>query len=488
MSFGTLLRNENDNFVRTENGAAAMKSTLDHCLDLFAVIGALRGQDHNRIETLFENAFRQDALLAMKILFYARDIREGLGEREVFRTLLVYLANNHKEVLIKNLDLVGFYGRYDDWYCLIGTPAENEMWDVMKSQFERDLLNLEKGKDISLLAKWIKTADASSKTTKSLGILTAQKLGYDVYTFKRLVRKMRKYLDVVEVKMTANCWEDIAYNKVPGRAMLVYRNAFLRHDRIGFCRYLDNVTNHTETIHSQTLYPYDIIENILYRDGSSDESRDVLQLQWENLPNYVEEGTNAIVVADVSGSMAGRPMATSIGLAIYFAERNKGDFHNLFMTFSGKSEIVELKGDTLFQKVDHIYDADWGMNTNLKSAFEKILGIAVKNHTRNEEMPKSMIVISDMEIDRCSDRDWTFYDEMADRYRQFGYEIPNIVFWNVNSRQNVFHADAKRKGVQLCSGHSTSVFKQLTGMIGKTPTEMMMEVINSQRYANVRIM
>ena len=214
----------------------------------------------------------------------------------------------------------------------------------------------------------------------------------------------------------------------------------------------------------------------------------MLQLQWENLPNYVEEGTNAIVVADVSGSMAGRPMATSIGLAIYFAERNKGDFHNLFMTFSGKSEIVELKGDTLFQKVDHIYDADWGMNTNLKSAFEKILGIAVKNHTRNEEMPKSMIVISDMEIDRCSDRDWTFYDEMADRYRQFGYEIPNIVFWNVNSRQNVFHADAKRKGVQLCSGHSTSVFKQLTGMIGKTPTEMMMEVINSQRYANVRIM
>ena len=153
-------------------------------------------------------------------------------------------------------------------------------------------------------------------------------------------------------------------------------------------------------------------------------------------------------MADVSGSMRGRPMATSIGLAIYFAERNVGAYHNLFMTFSDIPETVILRGETLEQKICNVSRANWDSNTDLKAAFERVLEI----NTPQEEMPKAIVVISDMEIDYCGNREWSFYDKMANKFRKAGYVIPNIIFWNVNSRHDVFHADHDRKGVQLASG------------------------------------
>lgn len=482
MSFAEFLRKEGS-FTRTENGAVALKTTGDACLDLFSVIGALREADESRIQMLFAEAYKENPLFATKIVFYARDIRGGLGERKTFRTLLRYMAEKHPESLRNNLDLIGVFGRYDDLYCLINTPLENDMWTAMKKQFEEDLRNLQEGNAVSLLAKWIKTADASSESTRKLGILTAKKLGYPVYNFKRIVRSMRKQIGVVETLMSDNRWEEIKYPEVPGRAMMIYRKAFRKHDEDRFQSYIDKAVAGGEKINSSTLFPYDIVEKILYQKESSQ----VLEAQWSQLPNYVEEGTNAIVMADVSGSMMGRPKATSIGLAIYFAERNKGAYHNMFMTFSRHPKIVLLKGETLEQKISNTSRAEWGMNTDLKAAFDKVLDIAVKNDVPGEEMPKSIIVISDMEIDQCGNRDWSFYDKMADKFTKYGYHIPNIIFWNVNSRNDVFHADAARKGVQLCSGQSVTTFRQLLGCIDCTPIEMMEKVINSERYECITI-
>ena len=473
-------------FTRTENGAVALNTTGSACLDLFGTVGALRDAEENRVHTLFAEAYRENPLTATKIAFYARDIREGLGERKTFRELLQYMAQKHPEALTQNLDLIGVFGRYDDLYCLIGTPLEEEMWAAMKRQFEEDRENLEQGNAISLLAKWIKTADASSEKTRKLGILTAQKLGYSVYDFKRIVRRMRKHINVVECLMSAGRWDEIKYSQVPGRAMMIYRKAFARHDEEGFGAFVSRAVSGEETIHSATLYPYDIVEKILYQNEYSD----VLEAQWQQLPNYVEAGTNAIVMADVSGSMTwsgGRPLATSVGLAIYFAERNTGAYHNLFMTFSGNPHVVILKGETLSQKVTYVSNVDWGQNTDLEAAFDKVLHIAVTNHTPKSEMPKSIIVISDMEIDNCGNREWTFYDQMAHKYASYGYEIPNVVFWNVNSRNDVFHADKNRKCVQLCSGQSVATFKQLMSCINCTPVEMMHRVIDSERYDCIKV-
>lgn len=482
MSFAEEMRKEG-NFTRTENGAVALSTTGDACLDLFSTIGSLREADENRIHTLFSEAYQENPLFATKIVFYTRDIRGGLGERRTFRTLLRYMANHHPESLKNNIDLIGVFGRYDDLYSLIGTPLENDMWVAMKKQFLEDLENLNQGNAISLLAKWIKTADASSKKTRAFGILTAQKLGYSVYEFKRIIRRMRKQIKVVECLMSSNKWDKINYSAVPSRAMMIYRNAFMRHDEERFSSFINRAISGEETIHSGALYPYDIVSKILYQH----EDNNVLEAQWKQLPNYVTEGTNVIVMADVSGSMYGRPLATSIGLAIYFAERNAGAYHNLFMTFSSNPTIVTLKGETLHQKIHNVKKADWGMSTNLKAAFDKVLDIALKGNVPQEEMPKSIIVISDMEIDNCGDRDWSFYDKISKKFKKRGYQIPNIIFWNVDSRNNVFHADSTRKGVQLCSGQSIATFEQLMGCIDLTPVEFMEKVINSERYDCITI-
>ena len=480
------------NITTTENGAVALRSTGDAVLNLFSVIGALRQTewgkttiDENRAERLFAEAYTEDPLLTVRTLFYGRDIREGLGEREIFRILMKYAAKYHPECLRENLDLIGVYGRYDDLYCLVGTSLEADMWKAMSTQFEEDKRNLAEGNAISLLAKWIKTPDASSPKTREIGIMTAKKLGYSVYDFKRILRQMRKHLDIVERKMSAGKWDEITYSAVPSRAMMIYRNAFFKHDGQRFDEFIQAAINGEEKINSGTLYPYDIVEKYL---NGTERNCDVLEAQWRQLPNYIEPDQNIMIMADVSGSMSGRPMASAIGLAMYFAERNKGDFHNLFMTFSSQPEIVRLQGETLFQKIDYIHRAKWGMSTNLEAAFDLILDTAVKGNVPQAEMPKALIVVTDMEIDEGSNHSsWLFYDEMKARFEAAGYQIPTVVFWNVESRHDTFHADANRKGVQLVSGHSTNTFKVLLKCLDMTPTEMMLEVLNSERYAPIRV-
>ena len=456
MNFVELLEKTSNKLTHTENGARAVNTTDNANLDLFATIGALRTADEERIKILFEKAYEEDPLSAVKILFYARDIREGLGERRVFQILLKNLAEYHPEAVIPNIDFIGEYGRFDDWYYLIGTPAEEAMWTAMKRQLLEDLKNFQLGKPVSLFAKWVKTADSKVEETRKLGILTAEKLGYPVYNFKRIIRTLRKYIDVTEIKMCGNNWDEIDYSAVPGRAMMKYRRAFDRHDTERFEKFINLALEGKENIHSKTLYPYDIVEKILY--GNEDSK--VLEAQWRNLPDYGVGDENMLVMADVSGSMYGRPMATSVGLAIYFAERNKGDYHNRFMTFSALPSIVHLEGETLAEKVA----------------------------CAEEEMPKSLIIISDMEFDSATyDSDWLFYETMKKKFKRNGYTIPNVVFWNVDSRHNAFHADKKREGVQLLSGSAVTIFEHLDEGIGMTPVEMMRKIIEDERYACITI-
>ena len=501
MNFANAIKNETK-WTRTENGAVALKTTDDALLDFFGTVGALRTADENRITSIFEASYQARPLETIITTFYARDIRgdeevQGLGERRVFRILLKYCALHHPEAIRPNLDLIGVYGRYDDLYELVGTPLEKEMWTAMKKQFEEDLENMAKGNAISLLAKWIKTADASSPKTRALGKLTAQKLGYDVYNFKRIVRAMRKQIGIVETLMSAGKWDEIKYSEVPSRAMLIYRNAFRKHDEERFSQFAQKAVTGEEKINSGTLYPYDIIgkyssrsywtSNYYSGDRLNPTEENVLQAQWDQLPNYVEAGTNAIVVADTSGSMTGRPMDTAVSLAIYFAQRNVGAYHNLWMNFSDRPSFQQIKGKTLKQILGNIDYSNWGNNTNCEAAFDLILNTAIKNHVPANEMPKSLIIISDMEFDYCGNRRWDFYSNMRAKFAQYGYEIPTIIFWQVNSRHDVFHADKNRKGVILVSGSSAGTFKNLIGAIGKKPLDFVMDIVNSKRYEPITI-
>lgn len=481
----------------TENGADALNSTLDPVLDLFATMGAMRTRPDEDIERLIETAYTADPLLTTKIIFYVRDIRGGQGERRAFRVALKYLANAHPESICPNIQYIGEYGRYDDLYELIDTKLEFQMWHYMKKQFESDMESMLRHGSVSLLAKWIKTPDASSINTRKLGVHTAHMLGYTgkdgVAKFKRNLRKLRKYIKIVEAKMSANAWSEIDYETVPSRAAMIYKDAFKKHDEFRYAQYISDVNDGKKSINTGTLYPYELVEKVLYnRDDSTTETL------WKNLPNYIDEGTNCIVMADVSGSMRGRPMATSVGLAIYFAERNSGPFANMFMTFSNQPRLVSIDArKTLADKIEFVMD-DVGYDTNVEAAFMAILNMAASCHVKQEELPASLIIISDMEFNQIhtnynrwdydNDGMWnTMYDEMKNRFAEAGYTIPNVVFWNVNARDQTFHTDATHAGVQLVSGSSASTFKSLIANIGTTPYEYMLNVLNSERYNPITV-
>lgn len=477
MTFVNAIR-EDKTHTSTENGAKAKNTTGNDCLDFFSTVGSLRNTDDNRKISLFGNAYMEDALSALRILFYARDVRGGLGERNTFRTILHDVATCDSAAVKKNLHLIPFYGRWDDMYSLIDTPCEDAMWKFMYKTFLEDYQNACSGKgEVTLLAKWLKRGDESSSGARMLGIKTVQKFGYTVYEYKRMVRTIRKYLDIVEAKMSTGRWNEIVYSHVPSRASMIYRNAFSKHDPNRYFEYINAVQSGEEKIHTDTVYPYDLMHQVIH--GGYDNT---VQTMWDNLPDYVDGRFNAMVIADTSGSMYGRPIETALSLAIYFAQHNRGAYHNLWMTFSSYPTFQEIKGQNLKQIYNNIDKSGWDMNTNLAVALEKILKVAMQNHVKAEDIPASLIIISDMEIDECEHSGWSFYDEMKKRYEINGYQIPNIVFWNVNSRHNIYHADKSRKGVQLVSGQSASTFKSLMKSIGMTPVEYMMSVINNERY------
>lgn len=477
--------------VLTENGAKAFDTTKNPCLDFYSVVGSLREAEQDRITLLFQEAYDKDPLTAMRTVFYARDIRGGLGERNTFRVLIRYIAEHIPEALIPNLSLIGEYGRWDDVYSLVGTPIEDKMWKVVKSVLDTDVKNMAEGKPVSLLAKWLKTADASSRNTRKIGIYTAQKLCMDVRSYKCTLKALRKYLKITERDMSANEWYKINYEAVPSRAMMLYTNAFNRHDYARFLDYSEAVANGKKKVNSGTLYPYDIVEKYLgeswfEKPEISEEQEKMLENQWNALPDYVKPGNNILVIADVSGSMYGRPLCSSIGLAIYFAEKNTGPYHDLAMEFSGDSKYIKLKGRTLKEKIANLEKSEWGGSTNLEGALQRVLDTAVQNHIPQKDLPEALIIISDMEINACTN-DGFFMNEMERKYAEAGYTLPAIVFWNVNSRHDIYHVDGNHPGVQLVSGQSASAFKMVLDCMEVTPTEAMMKVINSERYQPVTV-
>lgn len=465
----------------TTNGAQAWTTTGDALVDLFGSIGSFRQAKKEDIIAKFEDAFQEDYLLALKSIFYARNIRGGLGERNTFKVLLNYLAQTQPTLVKHNMENIALFGRYDDYYALVDTLCEADMWTYLHSVLQQDIKNMSLGQPISLLAKWLKSEKTSSPESRKLARKTMKAFGMTNQTYRKTLVALRKYLKVVEVNMSGQTWENIQYEAVPSKAMNTYRHAFENRDGARFDAYIESLVKGETKINASTLYPYDIVEKMLYQD----DNHPVLEAQWKALPNYVEGENNILCMVDTSGSMYGRPLAAALGLGLYFAERNKGDYHNLFMTFSGYPEFVHIKGATLATKIKNMCKAKWDMNTNFEAAFEKILELSIKNKVPKEQMPKSLVVISDMQFDYALDDSgaWDFYGIMRDRFHAKGYEIPNIIFWNASEADHsTYHARATYSGVQMVSGYSASSFKTILTNIGKTPYEAMLNTLSDPMY------
>lgn len=496
MNLGEALKNE-ANWSVTENGADALVSTGSKLLDFYGSLGNYRTTPHARITADFDEAYKEDALTATKLLFYCRDARGGVGERQTFRKILRHLGDNYPEVAKKNIPIVGYFGRFDDLYSLIGTRAEDAMWEFMKEQFEQDVENMEAGKPCSLLAKWIKTPDASLETTRELGKLTAKKLGYgrnkQMY-FKKKLKALRKYIGVVEPYVYTRQFDMIDYSKMPGKALMRYKNIIEKYDGERYQQYLDSVAKGTAKINSSVVTPYDVVSRYFINSMNNlvTKQDQTIETMWKNLPDYIdkEKAKNSITVCDVSGSMFGdNAIVVALALTIYAAERNTGFFKDHFITFSSKPKIQQLEGVTLLQRLKNLSNADWGMNTDIEAVMRLLLDVAVKNNVPADEMPVAITIISDMQFDcACySNARTTYTEKFREKFRQAGYELPNIIFWNVRNSKSVFHANKDEHNVQLASGCSASVFADVIKSMNMSPYEAMLNVISNPRYDVVQV-
>lgn len=484
--------NGTSEYSRTENDGLQYRSTNSALLDLFATIGAMREKNETEIVDAFSKASVEDELLAMKMLFYARNIRGGLGERRTFRVILKNLGAFPK-LIEKNIELVPDFGRWDDLFVLFDTNSEKIMLDFVTKQFKKDLLDYRAGnfKNISLLAKWMPSINASSKETVALAKKFVKALGTKDKYYRKALSELRTQLRIVEKAMSSNAWDEINYQGVPSYAMKNYASAFGRHDYERFSSYIEQVKSGEKTINAGTLFPYDLVKkysNTSWVGNWKTIEQPVVEIQWKALPNYIDGNKNIMIMADTSGSMYNEiSIYASLGLGIYFAERNHGAFHNLMMVFAGDPALVQLtEGASLVKKLSEI-PAIVASNTDIGKAFNKVLEIGITGKVSPEDMPEALLVITDMEFDPSEVIGKTAYETAQKNFARYGYKLPRVIFWNVSQRTSGYQAKKDDKGVIMVSGTSASTFKEVLAHIDMTPYEFMLKVLSNPIYDRVRV-
>lgn len=463
--------------ARTTNGMKAYDSSLNACVDLFFNIGASRGKN---ITTQFERAFAEDAELATKILLWSRDIRGGAGERQIFRDMLVNIEANHKDFLAPVMKAVPELGRWDDLLVLKTNAARSIAFDMIGAALEDD---------DALAAKWMpRKGDNAVALRKHLHAQDPK------WTPKFYRKTLVGLTNVVETQMCAKEWDKINFSHVPSVASSRYQTAFHRNADEQYQEYKDALDKNdgSAKVNAGAVYPYDVLKPLIgsygYGAQANTTNASVIKAQWEALPNYV--GDEAILpMVDVSGSMGCAAAGTlscmevAISLGLYLADKNTGAFSDMFLTFSESSKINVLGGD-IISKVRQMQTSQWGMSTNLHSAFEEVLRVGTANKVPEADMPRYILILSDMQFNCCRGNDDSAMQMMERKYEASGYKIPNIVFWNLNARNVDSQSPVKfdKSGAALVSGFSPAIMKSILAAENFTPEAIMLDTVNVPRY------
>lgn len=497
------LKNENS-YKHTENGGVARSTTSDKLYDMFALGGAYRSRSEEDCILLFKEAYEESPTYALKCLFYLRDCL-AQGERRFFRVCFRWLALNHPEAARRNLPMLATdMCRWDDIYCLVDTPLEADAFAMVKNQLMKDL---QAKNNVSLCSKWMASENASSKETKRLAKKTMEALGVSPKTYRRILSTLRERIRVLERLMSENRWSDIQFDEVPSRAGLLYRDAFARHE---VERYEKFAKDTNTKVNAKVLYPYDVVREALkVMSGSTsysgraldDPQRLMVNKYWNNLQDYFSGAAlNALVVCDTSASMTWggqgniQPIDVAVSLAMYAAERNRGPFANHYISFSRNARLVEVKGVDFCDKVKRIVCSNVCENTNLESVFDLLIK-TIQDYTLSpKEVPASLVIISDQEIDMAQGYSWyndkpsmtTTMSRIKDKWRrELGsrYPVPHMVYWNVAARGGDTFLEDTSADVTFISGSSPILFEQL--LEGKTSVDVMMDKLNSIRYSAI---
>lgn len=451
--------------TRTINGMKTNASSMNALVDLFFAIGASRGKDMTKA---FEKAIVANETLALRLLMWARDVRGGAGEREVVRKILTYMEKNHPAALERILPLIPEYGRFDD-LLVFQTQAFKEKAYVIIG----DALRAGNG----LAAKWMPRKGPIAVEIRNF-------FGMSPKQYRKSLVALTK---VVEQDMCAKRWNMIEYSHVPSLAAARYQKAFNRNDPMGYAKYKSKLATGEAKINANAVYPYDVIKS-----GKFGGDHAVMQAQWDALPRYIGDEL-VLPMCDVSGSM-GCPvggndnlscMDVCVSLGLYLADKNTGPFKDMFLTFSASPSINVLKGN-LRSKLRQLETADWGMNTNLHAAFDEVLRVAVKGKVKAADMPKYLLIMSDMEFDRCTQFDDSAMQMIQRKFEAAGYEVPKIVFWNLHARAGNVPVKYNMKNVALVSGFSPSIMTAVLGAKDMSPVSVMLETLNSERYAAIK--
>lgn len=494
MSFTSALKNTLSNAVQfTENGAAGYVTTGKNIVDMFFKISSYRNMPESAIKADFAKVYAENPDLAVKFAFYVGDIREGLGERRAFKAMIEWLSTVEKfDKLIK---YIPEYNRFDSLFVLRGTALENQMVKVIKQQLVSD----KNDEHPSLLAKWMPSINTSSPKTKELGRWFATQLDMTERQYRKTLSGIRQKLELVESKMCANEWNSVNYEHVPSKANLNYKDAFLKHDETRRRKFLEKVLKGEAKINSGVNFPHDVVHKYGRCPSRKD---DAIEALWANLKNTLTDAaSNIMVVRDGSGSMTSTISGTTISalevataLAIYFSERQTGEFQNKFITFSSRPEFVDLsKCKTLQEKLRVCNSYNDCSNTNIEATFDLVLKTAIQNNLKQEEIP-TLLIVSDMEFDQATSLGWNARESMfvplfktiEKKFKAHGYELPKLIFWNVMSRTGTIPMKENAAGVGLVSGFSTNVIKAVLSN-ELDPYQAIVKILDSERYANIKL-
>ena len=458
--------------ARTANGMKARKSTASAAVDLFFNIGASRGKN---IVPAFTAAFVENKDLALRIAAWVRDVRGGAGERQIFRDILSYLEVADPESAKALLHKVPELGRWDDLFVVKTEFLKKEAFTMLGNALR------EKN---GLAAKWTPRKGEIAREIREFFGMTPK-------FYRKSLVEMTK---VVESQMCAKDWDNINFSHVPSVAASRYKKAFYRNTDT-YKAYVDALVkgdNPEVKVNASAIFPYDVLKGRIsqFRNAWTKTELDLVQKQWEALPNYVGDA-NILPLVDVSGSMscaAGRKgtltcLDVAVSLGLYLADKNTGKFKDTFLTFSGSPELMTLKGN-INQKIDQMVQSNWDMNTDLNKAMALILSVAVKGNVPQSEMPSMLLVLSDMQFDQCVRHDDSAIQMVARKYAEAGYEMPKVVFWNLNASGNV-PVEFNKSGAALVSGFSPAIVKPLlSGSTDDfTPEAIMLKTIMQDRYA-----
>ncbi len=463
-----------ENMVETSNGMGALGTTLNECVNLFFQIGAMRGKSKKALLHLFSKAYNENPLVATKVLFWVRDVREGAGERQIFKDILTYLAENNTDVVKKNLSLIPLFGRWDDVLVLVGTSLEDEVFEMIKTAIQNE---------DALCCKWL-----PRKGKVANAIRNYLKVSPKVYR-KTIVN----LTNVVETAMCAKDYSNVDYSKLPSLAMSRYQRAFQTNDNERYAEYKEALKNGETKINAGAVYPYDITSTLGICGDNT-----IANEQWNSLPNWMEGSSERVLpVVDVSGSMGvpvgGNPnltcMDVAISLGLYISERNEGNYKDAFITFSEDPQLQILDG-SLEERFKQLSRADWGMSTNIEKVYSLILNQAKENNIPQDMMPTKLLILSDMQFDAATNSRWgggskwnpTSQQMVEKMYEEYGYKLPEIIYWNLNASMSNFPVEFNKVGTALISGLNPSILKSVLGGDEMTPEGIMMKTIDTERY------